>query len=155
MSPETIKTVIVAVFAVLIFAAGWAVEGWRKNAEIDRLERVRGLDMSAVTSEFDQGLRALVMDATAATVDTRNTKFGVSDCTQGLSPVIGFERRLAEAARPATPQPAAEQMDALRPMIDGVLEGRFVIKKVLGHAVGTGTSGLAPRVLGHGRQVPG
>jgi len=33
MNPDTIKTVIVAVFAVLIFAAGWAVEGWRKDAE--------------------------------------------------------------------------------------------------------------------------
>lgn len=39
MNPDTIKTVIVAVFAVLIFAAGWAVEGWRKDAEIDRIER--------------------------------------------------------------------------------------------------------------------
>ncbi|MCT2119511.1 protein kinase domain-containing protein [Dietzia cinnamea] len=103
-----------------------------RSSLLDRLERDRGLDMSAVTSEFDQGLRALVMDATAATVGTRNSKFGVSDSTQGLSPVIGFERRLAEAARPATPQPAAEQMDALRPMIDGVLEARFVVKKVLG-----------------------
>lgn len=38
MNPDTIKTVIVAVFAVLIFAAGWAVEGWRKDAEIDRIK---------------------------------------------------------------------------------------------------------------------
>lgn len=38
MSPETIKTAILAVFAALIFFAGWQVEGWRKDAEIARIE---------------------------------------------------------------------------------------------------------------------
>ena len=38
MNPETIKTVIVAVIAVLLFAAGWVTEGWRKDAEIDRIK---------------------------------------------------------------------------------------------------------------------
>lgn len=40
MSPETIKTLIVGGVAVLIFAAGWTVEGWRKDAEIDRIKVV-------------------------------------------------------------------------------------------------------------------
>lgn len=44
MNPDTIKTVIVAVFAVLIFAAGWAVEGWRKDAEIDRIKLAQAND---------------------------------------------------------------------------------------------------------------
>lgn len=39
MSPETIKTLIVGVIAALIFLAGWQVEGWRKDAEIERIER--------------------------------------------------------------------------------------------------------------------
>ena len=39
MRPEAIKNLIIAVAATLIFVAGWAVEGWRKDAEIDRLQR--------------------------------------------------------------------------------------------------------------------
>ncbi|GAA1730743.1 Serine/threonine protein kinase [Dietzia kunjamensis subsp. schimae] len=103
-----------------------------RSSLLDRLERDRGLDMSAVTSEFDQDLRELVMDATAATVEARNKKFDVTNASQGLSPVIGFERRLSKAGRPTHEQHATEMVDALRPMIDGVLEDRFVIKKVLG-----------------------
>lgn len=32
------KDIAIAVAAALIFASGWLVEGWRKDAEIDRLE---------------------------------------------------------------------------------------------------------------------
>jgi prophage endopeptidase len=39
MTPETIKIAIVAAIAALLFAAGWQVNGWRKDAEIDRIER--------------------------------------------------------------------------------------------------------------------
>lgn len=57
MNPETIKTLIVGAIAVLIFAAGWTVEGWRKDAEIDRIERAhaeqRARDAEAANEEID------------------------------------------------------------------------------------------------------
>lgn len=61
MNPETIKTLIVAAFAVLIFAAGWQVEGWRKDAEIDRIERAhadqRARDAVAAAEEIADATR--------------------------------------------------------------------------------------------------
>lgn len=56
MSPETIKTLIVGGIAMLIFFAGWTVEGWRKDAEIDRIERAhaeqRARDAQAAAEEI-------------------------------------------------------------------------------------------------------
>ena len=61
MSPETIKPVIVAVFAALIFFAGWQVEGWRKDAEIERLERLhsdqRARDAEAANDEITAAVK--------------------------------------------------------------------------------------------------
>ena len=37
MKPETIKAIVIALIAALIFAAGWLTEGWRKDAEIARI----------------------------------------------------------------------------------------------------------------------
>lgn len=56
MSPETIKTLIVGAIAALIFLAGWTVEGWRKDAEIERIERAhadqRARDAVAAAEEI-------------------------------------------------------------------------------------------------------
>lgn len=60
MTPETIKTVIVAVFAALIFFAGWAVEGWRKDAEIDRLHAAYSDERARAASEAAADLKAAV-----------------------------------------------------------------------------------------------
>ena len=61
MSPETIKTAILAVFAALIFFAGWQVEGWRKDAEIERLERLhsdqRARDAEAANDEITAAVK--------------------------------------------------------------------------------------------------
>lgn len=61
MNPETIKTLIVAVIAVLIFAAGWQVEGWRKDAEIDRIHLAhaneRAEDSRAATEVITAALK--------------------------------------------------------------------------------------------------
>lgn len=39
MNAEAVKALVMAAIAALIFAAGWAVEGWRKDAEIADLKR--------------------------------------------------------------------------------------------------------------------
>lgn len=39
MNAEAVKALVMAAIAALIFAAGWAVEGWRKDAEIAQIER--------------------------------------------------------------------------------------------------------------------
>lgn len=61
MNPETIKTVIVGVVALLLFAAGWMTEGWRKDAEIERIERAhaeqRARDAEAATAEIEAAVK--------------------------------------------------------------------------------------------------
>lgn len=39
MNPETIRALVLAVIAAALFAAGWAVEGWRKGAEIALIQK--------------------------------------------------------------------------------------------------------------------
>lgn len=41
MSAEAVKALVLAAIAALIFAAGWLVEGWRKDAEIATLKRTQ------------------------------------------------------------------------------------------------------------------
>ncbi len=125
MNPETIKTVIVAVIAVLLFAAGWVTEGWRKDAEIDRIERAhadqRARDAQAAAEEIadatkrgnELAARAAAAEATRDTAleETRNAlrKFTTGKpCLSGaavrlLNDAAGFKA----ADLPATPgQPA-------------------------------------------------
>jgi len=56
MMPETVKLAIAAALAALLFAAGWQINGWRKNAEIDRIERAhaeqRAHDAEAASAEI-------------------------------------------------------------------------------------------------------
>ena len=51
MSPEAIKSAVLAVIAALIFCAGWAVEGWRKDAEITQLKSMQQAAIARATSE--------------------------------------------------------------------------------------------------------
>lgn len=44
MKAEAVKALVMAAIAALIFAAGWAVEGWRKDAEIATLKRSHAED---------------------------------------------------------------------------------------------------------------
>lgn len=61
MTPETIKAVIVAAVAALLFAAGWQVQGWRKDGEIDRIERAhaeqRARDAEAASAEIEAAVK--------------------------------------------------------------------------------------------------
>lgn len=79
MNPETIKTLIVGAIAMLIFAAGWAVEGWRKDAEIDRLHAAYSEERARAAADAAAELKAAVTRGnelaarTAAAEATRDT----------------------------------------------------------------------------------
>ena len=55
MIPSTVKTeikiVVVTLIALVIFGAGWTVEGWRKDAEIARINERHQADQARATSE--------------------------------------------------------------------------------------------------------
>lgn len=86
MTPEIIKNLIIAAFAALLFAAGWVTEGWRKDAEIDRIERahaeqrardaeVAAEEITAATKRGNElAARAAAAEATRDTAleETRN-----------------------------------------------------------------------------------
>ena len=125
MTPDTIKTVIVAVFSVLIFAAGWAVEGWRKDAEIDRIElahanqraddaRAAAEEITAATKRGNElAARAAAAEATRDTAleETRNALRKVTTgkpCLSGAAVRLLNESGGLKAADLPTPpgQPA-------------------------------------------------
>lgn len=41
MNPKTLQAIVLVVVAALIFAAGWAVEGWRMEAQITDLKKTQ------------------------------------------------------------------------------------------------------------------
>lgn len=51
MNAEAVKALVMAAIAALIFAAGWAVEGWRKDAEIADLKSVQAKQVSNAAEE--------------------------------------------------------------------------------------------------------
>ena len=58
MTPEIIRTALVAFAAALIFLAGWQVEGWRKDAEIERIERAHAEERARDAAEAAAELQA-------------------------------------------------------------------------------------------------
>lgn len=60
MMPETIKLAIVAAVAALLFAAGWMVEGWRKDGQIARIERAHAEERVRDAVESAAELKAAV-----------------------------------------------------------------------------------------------
>ena len=56
MTPEAIKAIVIAALAALLVTAGWTANGWRKNVEIERIERVhadqRARDAVAAADEI-------------------------------------------------------------------------------------------------------
>lgn len=61
MIPETARLAIAAAIAALLFFAGWQVQGWRKDGEIDRIERAhaeqRARDAEAATAEIEAAVK--------------------------------------------------------------------------------------------------
>ncbi len=127
MTPEIIKTIILAAVAALLFAAGWQVEGWRKDAEIERIERAhaeqRARDAVAAADEIRAAVRrgdelAARVAAAESTRDTalQETQDALRRVTTGR-PCLGGAavRLLNESAglRPAgVPAPAGQPAGA-------------------------------------------
>lgn len=103
-----------------------------RSALLDRLERDRGLDVTAVTSEFDQGLRELIKEATAPVVTDRRKPFLPDNAMPGDTPIRAFAQSWDLAASTEKVTERSEEMDALAPMIDGLIADRFMVRQVLG-----------------------
>lgn len=58
MKPETIKAIVMLAVAALIFAAGWAVEGWRMGAEIARIKQAQAGAIARAASKNAADLAA-------------------------------------------------------------------------------------------------
>lgn len=129
MSPETIKTLIVGGIALLIFFAGWQVEGWRKDAEIDRIERAhaeqRADDARAaaevITAALKRGEDLLVRVAAAEStrdIALQETRDALRKVTTGKPCLSGAAVRLLnesngiKAAVPAVPPGEPARADA-------------------------------------------
>ncbi len=124
VTPEALKAALIAVAAVLIFFAGWQVEGWRKNAEIERIERAhaeqRARDAEAAADEIAAAVKRgneLAARVTAAEstrdVALQETKDALRRVTTGRPCLSGPAVRLLNESAglkpsvPATPgQPA-------------------------------------------------
>jgi prophage endopeptidase len=129
MSPEAIKTVIVAVIAVLLFAAGWVTEGWRKDAEIDRIKLAHANERAdaerataaVITAALKHGNElAARVTAAESTRDTalQETQDALRKITTGKPCLSGAAVRLLndsnglKAAVPAVPSGESARADA-------------------------------------------
>lgn len=129
MSPEAIRALVLGVFAALIFAAGWQVEGWRKDAEIDRIERdhaeQRADDARAaaevITAALKRGEDLLVRLAAAEStrdIALQETQDALRKVTTGKPCLSGAAVRLLnesnglKAAVPAVPSGEPARADA-------------------------------------------
>lgn len=77
MNAEAVKALVMAAIAAAIFAAGWAVEGWRKDAEIARIER-------AHTKQRADDLQQHLDDLTAAEALGRELVTRLADSENAL-----------------------------------------------------------------------
>lgn len=121
------RALVVAGFAALCFAAGWAAEGWRKDAAIDRLHRahaeVRARDAelaaedlrAAVQRGDELAARAAAAEA-ARDLALEETRDALRKATTGRPCLPGAAVRLlnhpAGLRPPALPAPAGEPAGA-------------------------------------------
>ena len=124
MTPEAIKAIVFAAIAALLITAGWTANGWRKDAEIERIERAhaeqRARDAEAAADEIAAAVQrgnelAARVTAAESTRDTalQETKDAIRRVTTGRPCLSGPAVRLLnesaglKPAMPATPgQPA-------------------------------------------------
>lgn len=116
MSPDIVKAVIVAAFAAALFFAGWQVEGWRKDGEIDRIERAhaeqRARDAEAAAEEIAAATKrgnelAAAAAAAEAARDTalEETRDALRKVTIGKPCLSGAAVRLLNDAAGLKPAP--------------------------------------------------
>jgi len=126
MSLEMLKMLTMAVIAALIFVTGWSANGWRKNAEIERIERAhadqRARDAVAAADEIAAAQKrgdtlAARVAATETTRDTalQETQHALRKVTTGKPCLSGSALRLLNGAaglKPAVPAPAGQPAGA-------------------------------------------
>lgn len=119
MTPQTLAALIVA---ALCFAAGWSVEGWRKNAEIARLEAVHSAqrardaeaanaDIAAAQARGDALVARVAMAENARTQVTQEKTDAIRRLTAGR-PCLD---RAAVGVLNGAPRPAAVPATAGQP----------------------------------------
>ena len=125
MTPEAIRAIIFSALAALLFTAGWTANGWRKNVEIERIERahadqrardaVAAADEIAAAQQRGDTLAARVA-AAETTRDTahQETQHALRKVTTGKPCLSGPALRLLNhAAGPAAvPAPAGQPAGA-------------------------------------------
>jgi len=125
MTPDAIKAIIVAALAALLVTAGWTANGWRKNVEIERLERthadqrasdaVAAADEIAAAQQRGDTLAARVA-AAETTRDTalQETQHALRKVTTGKPCLSGPALRLLNgtAGLAAVPAPAGQPAGA-------------------------------------------
>lgn len=125
VTPEAIKAIVFAAIAALLITAGWTANGWRKDAEIERIERAhaeqRARDAEAAADEIAAAVKrgnelAARVTAAETTRDAalQETKDALRRVTTGRPCLSGPAVRLLnesaglKPAVPATPgQPAS------------------------------------------------
>ena len=125
MNPAMIQNAIIAAVAALLFAAGWTVEGWRKNAEIARIERVhaeeRARDAGEAAAELQAAVargNALAGRASAAEsardAALKETSDALRKTTTGKPCLSGAAVRLLNntGLKPPLPEPAGQSAGA-------------------------------------------
>lgn len=60
MNAEAVKALVMAAIAAVIFAAGWVVEGWRKDAEIATLKRTQAEKVSKDADDATRQITAAI-----------------------------------------------------------------------------------------------
>lgn len=101
-----IKAVLLVALGVLLFAAGWHVNGWRLNGQIEQLKAARAADQAVQAT-------AALADLTAA-ADKINKAAGSAHVdVAGLNTKLDQIRKDFRDAKPA-PLPADCRPDAVR-----------------------------------------
>jgi len=125
MTPEAIKAIVIAALAALLVTAGWTANGWRKNVEIERIERVhadqRARDAVAAADEIAAAQQrgdtlAARVAAAETTRDTalQETQHALRKVTTGKPCLSGPALRLLNGAAglAAVPAPAGQPAGA-------------------------------------------
>jgi hypothetical protein len=125
MSGEGIKALVLAGLAALIFGAGWLVEGWRKDAEIERLKGTQKAAEAKASREAAKDLQAAVLrgDALSARLaHTENALFQIAQEKDLAIRRLTVGRRCLDGAavrvlnHPAGLKPAAAPEAASEPV---------------------------------------
>lgn len=125
MTPAAVRALIFAAVAALLFAAGWTANGWRKDAEIERIERTHADERAdaaraaaeVITAALQRGNElATRVAAEETTRDTalQETQHALRKVTTGQPCLSGPALRLLNhAAGPAAlPAPAGQPAGA-------------------------------------------